>query len=343
MKKLALATVTFALLFAWPVWGAQLSFDIKSTELPSEKVVIEEDVASQFTVFDKFFGDNVFKNTKIEVYSSYLEIPRYVVEADTIRIVAPNDYAAEVGKTRPAFDEFMRAKWPNIGTGTREIISAYLSSVYLGLDSSVLAAASRLAFNDIKVPKDPDMGGLHPSIVDRACAAIGQLGEKRGEKEQKNFILRSLEVGISKSCSEFFGGDFRSFVRGVATPLPKQELAELLVEIETLRGKIWAGMPERPVPADYEKRKDAQIKLEQARVLVAKQEPSKIGPLFKQIEDQLDANGSQQIIWWVAGFLGLVAIGVFFVFLLKSAIRYGNQSGNKKPLTDTKAKSGKRK
>lgn len=324
MKKHFLLAIALILFYVLPIKGAQISVEIMSPELEQQKTQIQEDISLQFAVINECLGNDFLKNSlHVEVYSSYLELPRSIIDKEIVKVVSPKDFAATVGKTRQIFKDLLWSKLPGVGTATSEIISAYLSSKYYDFDVDLLAASSRLAFNSISIPKDPDLGDIHSSLVDRASAAIAQLGEKSGTREKKRFILRSLEVGIGRSCAEFFGGDFRSFVRGVATPPPDKNFSTFLGKIELLRSRIWADIPERPILQDFRSRSDIQIKLEQARILVAKQESSKIEPLLSQIEGLLRADSSKRNYWWLVFFFGLAGIGIFLMQIIVSAIKYG--------------------
>lgn len=344
MKKHFLLAIALILFYVLPIKGAQISVEIMSPELEQQKTQIQEDISLQFAVINECLGNDVLKNSlHVEVYSSYLQLPRNIIDKETVKVVSPKDFAATVGKTRQIFKDLLRSKWPGVGAATSEIISAYLSSKYFNYNTDALAASSRLAFNRITIPKDPDLSDIHSSLVDRASAAIAQLGEIRGTREQNRFILRSLEVGIGKSCAEFFGGDFRSFVRGVATPLPNKDLSAFLEKIELLRSRIWADIPERPILQDFRSRSDIQVMLEQARILVAKQESSKIEPLLAQIEDLLHAVGSKKNYWWLVIFFGLAGIGIFLMQIIVSAIKYGRVKISKKSTASKSSQNRKAK
>jgi len=331
LKKTLLAIILLSFLFssialAILPQGLVLVITEDVTENGANRQQIEDDIASQLQLLESKL-DLRLPTLEVQVYPDYMAIGQklWANDENIVRIVVDNSYFRELGRTKPIFDQILSTKWPGCSANTIKIVSTYLLYSYLGVSIADIASLSRYTFNNVPIPSNLDPSKIHQSLIDRACAKLFQIETFEGRLAIKAFLKRSLSIGMDKAIEEFYKGDFRAFVRGPVLPLPKEDGRDLLIRTSQMRERVWFDMPSKPIPWDYEVRYESEMALERSQILINKGQLSLALTILDDLEQQIKANGTKVLVWWIAGGgLALTFVISGFWYLLTLATAYGS-------------------
>ena len=294
---------------------------------------IKSDVATQFAIFESYFGTKSL-DFKIIVYPTFKSVSQkftLIQDPKTLNLVLPGYFYKSIAKTRTIYNELLASLWPGSSLNTRLAISEFLSNEFYGVDSTQLASLSRYSFHDIPLPQSIDRPVLHPSIIDRLAAKFKKIALNEGNASLGFFLQKALENSLESSIFDKYGQDFKSFIRSAAlNPIPKNFDKDLFTSIYKTQIDLWKGMPSNPIPLDTAWRDDSQSKLELAKILFLRDSKDEVKPIILETELTLKAEKAESSVWWyISAILFLIVLFCFGITLQLSA-SYGTIRHHKK-------------
>jgi hypothetical protein len=287
---------------------------------------IRDDIATQFTIFDSYFGTKLL-TFEVIVYPTYKSIKHPILgigNTSRINLVLPNFFYKSTGKTRTIYKDMLDNIYPYSSPATRQAIAQFLSNEFYGVDSTQLASLSRYSFHDMPIPDSIDSKTQNHSIYDKLSAKFKKIAISEGNALLGFFLEKALNDGLSYAIQEKYKQDFKSFIRSTPlVPIPKTFDKDLFKSIYNSQAQLWRKLPQKPIPLDTAWRNDSQAKLELAKILIMQDSKDQIQTMISEVNQTLNARDAESFSWWfISAFLFLIVV-FCFTLTLKLSSSYG--------------------